>query len=177
MFCFLHCCFLQISQCGCSHLNFFSCPLSHGQGACCGFCSPSPFFLAGKSLGPESVLPLDLGLELPGCGVFRPLSQFQTREREESRTEGRKEGQRKENPSVLTPHRPPRPPPAAFRKDSEVDVFSHTEYKPGYAQHPRGSLQTAGQSLGSLYQGTRGHPSPAYLSLYFLPRLASELEL
>lgn len=48
-----------------------------------------------KSPGLESVLPLDLGLELPGCGVFRP----QTKERQRrARWEGGRRGKEKRVP-------------------------------------------------------------------------------
>lgn len=54
------------------------------------------------------------GLELPGCGVFRPLNQLQTRERgEPDRREER--GAKKGHPFFFHPA----PTPAAFRKDSE----------------------------------------------------------
>lgn len=52
-----------------------------------------------KSPGLESVLPLDLGLELPGCGVFRPQNQLQTKERQtRSRWEGGRRGKEKRVP-------------------------------------------------------------------------------
>lgn len=62
-----------------------------------------------KAPGLESVLPLDLWLELPGCGVCRPHNQLQTKERQRrARWEGGRRGKER---------RVSFPPP----KESEVD--------------------------------------------------------
>lgn len=75
-----------------------------------------------KAPGLESVLPLDLWLELPGCGVCRPHNQLQTKE-DKGEPDGREEGEVKkgESPFLLQ------------RKVRWTGGFGLTKYKPSHA--------------------------------------------